>query len=92
MILGTLTLHQKRGVFYKEIHIACADQFSNIENNELNGDVALSDQKAHESFRVNPVDESGNTDYITATFEDDGKANYPYEITVWVLIESQSSP
>ncbi len=89
MILGTLTLQKKRGVFYKDIHIASEDRFSEVELQELKGVVAPSEEKMQETFKVTPVDESGNTDYITATFEDDGQAQYPYEVTVWLLIESQ---
>ncbi|GAA4277017.1 hypothetical protein [Aquimarina mytili] len=92
MILGTLTLQQKRGVFYKEIQVASEDRFSEIENKELRGIVTPSDHKTTEIFRVTPVDESGNSDYINAIFEDDGKVNYPYEVTVWLLIESDAQP
>ncbi len=91
MILGTLSLQQKRGVFYNEVQVESEDRFSEIENTKLSGVSLPSDQDRTETFTITPVAESGDTDYITATFEDDGKANYPYEVTVWLLIEEVSA-
>ncbi len=87
MILGTLSLFQKLGVFYKEIHIRFEDMFSEIESKTLTEAFINPIHKENETFTITPVDESGSMDYITGTFEDDGKAQYPYEVTVWLLVE-----
>lgn len=89
MILGTVSLFQKRGIFYKEMIVSSEDTFSETLSKELTPDhqteFLLDD--VPQQYRLIPVDESGDTDYITAIFEDDGKAQYPYEVTIWALVE-----
>ncbi|KAA1244525.1 hypothetical protein [Aquimarina sp. RZ0] len=90
MILGTLSLFQKRGIFYKEEQLHWEDTFSKVIEKELGSDQELTPLKVAAKQQPIPVDESGHTDYITAFYQDEGQATYPYEITVWLLIESVS--
>ena len=89
MILGVLSLFQKRGLFYSEQEVHSTESFSDMEMEELEKvtDEFSDFKNPTKQYRVHPVEESGNTDYITATFEDKGKAKYPYEVTVWLLVE-----
>ncbi|WP_108866866.1 hypothetical protein [Aquimarina aquimarini] len=92
MILGTLSLFQKRGIFYREIQLNAQDRFATMIEQQLSPDPMVEDSlDIATQYRVTPVEESGDTDYITATFEDHGKAQYPYQVTVWVLIEEAPS-
>ena len=87
MVLGTLSLFQKRGIFYKEQRLHAEDSFSKVIAKELNPDKQLELSDVPIKQQLIPVDEQGNTDYITAFYEDQGQANYPYEVTVWLLVE-----
>ncbi|WP_103072270.1 hypothetical protein [Aquimarina sediminis] len=87
MILGRLSLFQKRGIFYTDMLLDAKDQFSAIIDKELSADPMLHPSEMPTKCQITPVEEPGNTDYIRATFEDYGKAEYPYEVTVWILIE-----
>lgn len=88
MLLGTLSLFQKRGLFYKELEIAPEDRYSTMEALVLQPeDPEIKPFDIPLKHEMTPVDESGNTDYISATFEDDGNATYPYEVTIWLLVE-----
>lgn len=92
MVLGTLSLFQKRGIFYKEQQLHSEDSFSKVIAKELNPDMQLELSGVPIKQQLLPVDEQGNTDYITAFYEDQGQANYPYEVTVWVLVEETPVP
>ncbi|WP_378182031.1 hypothetical protein [Aquimarina sp. SS2-1] len=87
MVLGTLSLFQKRGIFYKEQQLHSEDTFSKVIEKELTADKGLGLLKIPDKRELIPVNESGNTDYITAFYQDDGQASYPYEVTIWLLIE-----
>ncbi|AXT51337.1 hypothetical protein D1818_11020 [Aquimarina sp. BL5] len=87
MVLGTLSLFQKRGIFYKEQQLSSEDKFSKVIAQELVPDKGLKLLDTPEHQQLTLVDESGNTDYITAFYQDEGQATYPYEVTVWLLIE-----
>ncbi|WP_062055997.1 hypothetical protein [Aquimarina longa] len=88
MILGTLSLFQKKGIFYKEQQLSSKDTFTTMLNQQLEGGhTSMKIPDLPNRYQITPVEESGNTDYITATFEDHGMANYPYEIMVWLLVE-----
>ncbi len=89
MVLGVLSLFQKRGLFYSEQEVHSTHSFSNMDMQELEKvtDKFLDFKNPTKQYKVHPTEESGNTDYITATFEDQGDAQYPYEVTVWLLIE-----
>lgn len=91
MILGTLSLMEKRGIFYKELQLHSDDHYSELELKELHvaADNVYPD-KAQETFKVRPLEVQGNTDYVNAQFEDLQKADYPYELTIWLLIEEQT--
>ncbi|WP_299313239.1 hypothetical protein [uncultured Aquimarina sp.] len=88
MVLGTLSLFQKRGVFYKEQQLRSEDTFSKVIEKELTPDMQLQLSDTPKNQQLLAVDESGNTDYITAFYQDDGQAEYPYEVTVWLLVEA----
>ncbi len=89
MVLGTLQLQQPRGLFYHEDQLHVGDSFTNLEMEELTtmSKVFSKLEKLPEQYQLTPIDESENIDYITVTFEDNGQASYPYEVTVWLLIE-----
>ncbi len=87
MILGTLALFQKRGIFYKAHQLHMEDMFSGIVEDILQAHEEITVSDIPEQYRITPVEELGNTDYINAIFEDDGKAQYPYDVTVWLLVE-----
>ncbi|WP_299221297.1 hypothetical protein [uncultured Aquimarina sp.] len=87
MVLGTLSLFQKRGIFYKEQQLRSEDTFSQVIETELTPDMQLDLLDVPKNQQLLAVDESGNTDYITAFYQDQGQAEYPYEITIWLLIE-----
>ncbi|WP_299432087.1 hypothetical protein [uncultured Aquimarina sp.] len=87
MLLGTLSLFQKRGIFYKEQQLRSEDTFSQVIEKELSPDIQLDLLDVPKNQQLLAVDESGNTDYIKAFYQDDGQAEYPYEITIWLLIE-----
>ncbi len=88
MILGTLALYQKRGVFYKEHQILSEDTYSKLIYQELSPKQKFKEPDLPNQIELTPVDEQGDTDYITAFYEDEGQAGYPYEVTIWLLIES----
>lgn len=88
MFLGTLSLFQKRGIFYKEQLLSSEDSFSEVIENELTSDIQLQLSDTPIKEQLLPLDESGDTDYITAFYQDEGQANYPYEVTIWLLVES----
>ncbi|UZO81374.1 hypothetical protein NBT05_02610 [Aquimarina sp. ERC-38] len=88
MILGTLSLFQKRGIFYKEQQLHSGDAFSKVIEKELAPDLQLGLPDIPDKERLLPVDEQGDTDYIKAIYEDQGQATYPYKVTVWLLIEA----
>ena len=92
MLLGTLSLFQKRGIFYKEQQVHLKDRFSTILEKELTPDKGLQLLDIPINRQLIPVDESGNTDYITAFYQDDGQGEYPYEVTVWLLVEELPEP
>ncbi|WP_108802155.1 hypothetical protein [Aquimarina sp. Aq107] len=87
MLLGTLSLFQKRGVFYKEQQLHSEDIFSNVIEKELTADMQLQVSDVPKKEQLLPIDEQGDTDYITTFYQDEGQATYPYEVTVWLLIE-----
>ncbi len=87
MILGTLSLIQKRGVFYSQVQVVSEDRFSININAALQPNEGLTVSDIPDQYQITPVEELGNTDYINAIFEDGGKAQYPYDITVWLLVE-----
>ncbi len=88
MILGTLSLFQKRGIFYKEHQLTSEDKFSAMIDSALTPDEELTLSDVPKKHQITPVAESGTTDYINAIFEDEGKAEYPYEVTIWLLVEA----
>ena len=88
MLLGTLSLFQKRGIFYKEQQLHTEDIFSKVLEKELTPDMQLELAEVPYKEQLLPVDESGDTDYITAFYQDEGQATYPYEVTVWLLVEA----
>lgn len=88
MLLGTLSLFQKRGIFYKEQQLHTEDIFSKVLEKELTPDMQLELVEVPYKEQLLPVDESGDTDYITAFYQDEGQATYPYEVTVWLLVEA----
>ncbi|MBQ4818876.1 hypothetical protein [Aquimarina sp. MMG016] len=88
MLLGTLSLFQKRGIFYKQQQLHWEDSFSKVIEQELTPDMQLQLSDVPKNQQLLPVDESGDTDYITAFYQDEGQANYPYEVTVWLLVEA----
>ncbi len=87
MVLGTLSLYQKRGIFYKEQQIYAKDRFSKVIESELAPNEGLHEFDIAAKEYIIPIDEAGDTDYITAFYQDAGQAEYPYEITIWILIE-----
>lgn len=87
MLLGTLSLFQKRGIFYKEQQLHTTDGFSSLIDQELKSEEVFIASDIPNRHQMTPVEASGSTDYITGIFEDDGNASYPYEITVWLLVE-----
>ena len=88
MLLGTLSLFQKRGIFYKEQLLSSEDSFSEVIEKELTSDIQLQLSDTPIKEQLLPLDESGDTDYITAFYQDEGQAKYPYEVTIWLLVES----
>lgn len=88
MLLGTLSLFQKRGIFYKEQQLYAGDTFSKVIDKELRPDMQLQLSETPNNCQLQPVDEQGDTDYITAFYQDEGQASYPYQVTVWLLVES----
>jgi len=90
MTLGHLSLFQKRGQFYNTLEVYSSDTYSELEKVELQApqfpsrsiDIPLKQE-------LSTVDEHATMDYITATFEDVGQTNYPYTITVWLLVEEE---
>ncbi len=87
MILGTITLLQKRGIFYTALQQGTTDSFADHNTKALEPKEMLQMATVPEQHRITPVEEIGNTDYINALFQDDGQASYPYQVTVWLLIE-----
>ncbi|WP_299219806.1 hypothetical protein [uncultured Aquimarina sp.] len=87
MLLGTLSLFQKRGIFYKEQQLRSEDTFSKVIEKELSPDMQLELSDVAKKEQLIPLDEQGDTDYITAFYQDNGQVNYPYEVTVWLLVE-----
>ena len=63
MILGTLSLFQKRGIFYKELQLHTGDQYSKLIEQELQGTAKQHFNRLPEKHRLIPLQESGNTDY-----------------------------
>jgi len=90
MLLGTLSLFQKRGIFYKEQQLYVEDSFSKMIDKELGPNIQLEVADIPNKVELQPLDEPGDTDYITAFYQDEGQATYPYKVTVWILIESVS--
>ncbi len=92
MILGTLTLLQKSGIIYKNHSLETEDSFSEAIATALQPETPALLSTPPEQYRVIPIDASEDTDYIHALFEDEGKAQYPYTVTIWVLTEALPEP
>ena len=90
MILGHLSLFQKRGLFYNTLEVHASDCYSDLEAAALQ--VPSVEKKAFDipsKQELIPVDECETMDYITANFEDTEQASYPYQVTVWLLVEEE---
>lgn len=88
--LGHLSLFQKRGLFYNALEVYTSDQYSQLEKTELQApNIELKPFDRPSKQELITVDEVGTMDYITATFEDVSQANYPYDVTVWLLVEEE---
>lgn len=86
--LGHLSFFQKRGLFYDALEVFSTGQFAELEKTALlKPTTQLERFEQSTKHELIPVDEFGTMDYVTATFEDIGQANYPYDITVWLLVE-----
>ena len=88
--IGTLSLFQKRGLFYREEPLFSEDRFSKLEGEIANPEFfPKSVASLPHRHQVAIVDENGNTDFVRALYKDSASQQYPYEITVWLLVEEE---
>ena len=87
MVLGTLTLFNKRGIFYTEEQFSPTDSYTEVVGQQLGTGPSVTVPDLPDTYPISPVEEQGDTDYINATFEDKATKGYPYQVTVWVLVE-----
>ena len=90
MILGTLSLFHKSGKFYKDVLFHPEENYNETIQNELKFATGLEAATHIKKHQITPVDEDGDTDYVEVQFTDAGVAQYPYQVTVWLVITEHS--
>ncbi|MBP2831255.1 hypothetical protein J8281_03560 [Aquimarina sp. U1-2] len=91
MKLGTLSLFEKRGIFFKEeVHnLGCGIELNDLLELEKVDIIEPKLWNQPDRIEIIPVSADGKTDYVTGIFQDSGMMEGSYEVTIWLLLEEE---